>query len=107
MCESREWDAQQQWVVGKLLEPPFFTVLCVPVSRLMVPLGVSIDERTHTELLRESLQLTRGRGALREIHEMRLHASLGKEPKCFAGVRISFHAEDLNVDFHNRLGRRE
>ena len=106
MREPREGDAQQQWVVGKLLEPPFVTVLCVPVSRLLVPRGVSIDERTHTELLRESLQLTRRRGALREIHEMRLHASLGKEPKRFAGIRVFFHAEDLNLDFHKLLGRR-
>jgi len=107
MRESCERNAQQQWVVGKLLEPPFVTVLCVPVSRLVVPLGVAIDERTHTELLRESLQLTRRRGALREIHEVRLHTSLGKEPKGFAGIRVFFHAEDLNLDFHNCLGRRE
>ena len=70
MCESRERDAQQQWVVGKLLEPPLVTVLCVPISRLVVSLGVSIDERTRTELLRESLQLTRRRGPLHEIHEV-------------------------------------
>jgi hypothetical protein len=36
-----------------------------------------------------------------------LHSSLGKEPKRFPGIRVFFHSENLNLDFHNRLERRE
>src|SRR5688500_7341015 len=97
MGEPGKRHAQQQRLVGELLQPSLVAVLCVSIAELVVPSGLTVDQRVHAELLRESLELTRRCGALHEVHEMSLHPPLGEEPERFTRVCVFLHAKDLNV----------
>src|SRR2546422_1754790 len=89
---------QEQGLQGELVEPALLGEQRRLEAELGEALRVAVDQALHPELLRETPQLAERRGALVEIHEVRLDATLGEEAERGPGVGALADAEDL--DFH-------
>lgn len=87
---------EEQRLFDQLLEPALIGETRVPKAQLAVGARLMVDQRAYAELLDEAPQLAGRSSTLDEIHEVRLHAALGKEPQGFSRVRALLNTEDLN-----------
>ena len=67
--------------------------------QFVIPFGLPIHQRLDPESLDEALKLALGQRPLVEIHEVRLYAAFGEEPKGLSRLRAFLHTKDLN--FHS------
>src|SRR5690242_1403461 len=98
VLESNQRRSQQKWFVDQQCQQPFIGQPCRAESESRVTRRLDIDQRRHAESLHESRKLTPRCRPLREVHEMRPHTALRKEPLRLSCVRALACTEDL--DFH-------
>src|SRR5688572_6506205 len=95
--------AEQKRLLDEQVEPSLVRARRGAEPELAITLRLRIDERTHSELLREATQLSQGCRALHEIDEVHLNPSLGEEPLCLSRLGALPRAEDLYRKRHPPL----
>jgi hypothetical protein len=75
--------------------------LRVAQPELVEPPGIPVDERHHSELLREPSQLAYRGGFLDQIHEVSSNTALGEESKGLP--RIGAFLDSENLYFQSRI----
>ena len=101
VCIPDEWELEQQWLFGKLLQPPFVRKLRVVKTELTKTLRISINECRNTKFLGEPAKLAEGRRTLQKIDKMGFDSPLRKEAKSLARVRAFPDSKDL---YFQRIG---
>ena len=72
-------------------------------SQLLVSCRALIDQRSDTELLGESPELSKRRGSFVQVNKVRLDSSFREESHGLSRVCTFFHAEDLYFHCHSRV----
>jgi hypothetical protein len=100
---TNQWKPEQQWLLGKFLQPSVVRKLRIAKAEFVETPGVSIDECRHAKFLCKSAELTWRCWALHEIDEVSLDAALGEKTQRFTRIRAFFDTEYLYFQLLSRL----